>query len=785
MILSVFPDDLLAHAGLSAIHEENRELDKAIWHMEQAFETQPSNQTIQDELRRLIGKRDGSEPSKIRLTRGALIRMYAKGELYQQAIAETQSALQAYPDRVDLKLLLAKLLVLSNNQTEAVEICSDILSGSPYCFDANRIMFEVTSTASDVENYDQVYHQRLSELDPYYAYIESATTRIEDVPDDKIILEKPVYLPSEEEIAETPEWASRIGIPWHEKSSTISARASVGEMRASLDSEANRIDESALSTPFIEENDDSVVEEPTVGVEKVVESSDEDLPDWISKAGWIRASEEETATPPSEPEVPASEIKSTSDLFAAQPAEDLPDWLRSLSPEGSDAPQIYASNEQESIPEAAIPPLPPEILAEFFSDENVGPEVFQPKVSTDNSNEKEPVLPEFEKPTDVPLPTSEESTTDLPDWLKDLDSAEFTVNIPDKLSISPETVSELTESAERHETSPIPSADFIEELETSDLIGELDSIIEEGRGKSELLENIEIETSARIPQQETLDKTVEEDLQVAPITEEVEKTEIKPSIPAWVKNILANPASETTVISPTPSQGAGIPTRVVSEEPIVDEHIEELITDLPEASDRDGAISKEVTGELDSWLNELSTEKEHETEPVAAVSKEPESLEDMTAISLEALSELLSEEEIEPAHTDEIEIEAETVLDATEYTSFDDRLSSMLGSEEEQVVIRLEEEATAKEQAAGHIPNLEILTSELKTGDYATLAKDLNYQDLNIEIFDQLLPELNSELEKNPSNYQLWQTLGDIYSKKSNISDAIKAYREAERLLFQ
>jgi len=168
---------------------------------------------------------------------------------------------------------------------------------------------------------------------------------------------------------------------------------------------------------------------------------------------------------------------------------------------------------------------------------------------------------------------------------------------------------------------------------------------------------------------------------------------------------------------------------------------------------------------LDSWLNELSTEKEHETEPVAAVSKEPESLEDMTAISLEALSELLSEEEIEPAHTDEIEMEAETVLDTTEYTSFDDRLSSMLGSEEEQVVIRLEEEAAAKEQAAGHIPNLEILTSELKTGDYASLAKDLNYQDLNIEIFDQLLPELNSELEKNPSNYQLWQTLGDIHSK--------------------
>jgi len=97
MILSVFPDDLLAHAGLSAIHEENRELDKAIWHMEQAFETQPSNQTIQDELRRLIGKRDGSEPSKIRLTRGALIRMYAKGELYQQAISRNPISATGIP----------------------------------------------------------------------------------------------------------------------------------------------------------------------------------------------------------------------------------------------------------------------------------------------------------------------------------------------------------------------------------------------------------------------------------------------------------------------------------------------------------------------------------------------------------------------------------------------------------------------------------------------------------------------------------------------------------------
>lgn len=785
MVLSVFPDDFMAHAGLSEIHEENRELDKAIWHMEQAFETQPSNQTIQDELRRLIGKRDGSEPSKIRLTRGALIRMYAKGELYQQAIAETQSALQAYPDRVDLKLLLAKLLVLTNNPTEAGEICGDILVGSPYCFEANRIMFEITSTSTDVENYDPIYHQRLSDLNPYYAFIETATTRIEDVPDDKITLDKAEYIPSDNELTNTPEWASRIGIPWNEESTTISAKESVGDIPDSLFSDDELIEESALSTPFISDNDDSIIEEP-FGNEEIVDSVDENLPDWISKAGWIRASEEEAPPPPADLEEPTPDVEAVADTFAATPAEDLPDWLQSLNPEGSDAPQIFASDEQESIPEAAIPPLPPEILSEFLSGENEESEVYTPKVTDNLSNQQEPALPEYEKPSDFPLSTNGESISDLPDWLKDLDSAEFTVSTPDESSVLPEAVSELTETVEKLETSTIPSADFIEELETSDLIGELETVSDEDTDKSEVNDNVEIETSGMKPQQETVDEPLEKVLFEDSITEEVAKTEEKTSIPAWVKNILSTTSIETPIISPAPSTDLEIPTQVVRDEPITDENIEELITDLPEASDLDGAISEEVTGELDSWLNEMSTEEEPATAPVAAVFEEPVKSEDETsAISLEALSEPLSEDEIEPVLPDEIEIETESILEATEYTSFDDRLSSMLVTEEEKEVISFGEETVAVEQDAVHIPDLATLTSELQTGDYASLAKDMNYKDLPEEIFDQLLPELNSVLEKNPSNSLLWQTLGDIHSKKSNISDAIKAYQEAEKLLLQ
>ena len=68
-ILSVVPDDFIAHVGMSIIREDERNLDAAVWHMERAFDVQPSNIAVQDELKRLSGLRDGTEPAKIRLTR--------------------------------------------------------------------------------------------------------------------------------------------------------------------------------------------------------------------------------------------------------------------------------------------------------------------------------------------------------------------------------------------------------------------------------------------------------------------------------------------------------------------------------------------------------------------------------------------------------------------------------------------------------------------------------------------------------------------------------------------
>src|SRR3990170_5858683 len=120
-VLSSIPDDFISHLGMSIIREDEGNLDAAIWHMERAFEVKPSNPAVQDELRRLYGRRDGMQPPKIHLTRGALARMYAKGQLYDQAIAELRAALAEDPARPDLQVLLARMYAKAGKKLAAAE----------------------------------------------------------------------------------------------------------------------------------------------------------------------------------------------------------------------------------------------------------------------------------------------------------------------------------------------------------------------------------------------------------------------------------------------------------------------------------------------------------------------------------------------------------------------------------------------------------------------------------------------------------------------------------------
>jgi tetratricopeptide (TPR) repeat protein len=191
-VLASAPEDFVSHVGLSVIAADSGRLDDAIWHMERAFEAQPSNAAIQGELQRLFGRRDGVEPPKIRLTRGALAHMYMQGELYSQAISEAKAVLLNDSKRSDMQCLLANAYFRNGQHTEAIQVCTELFGPYPYCLEANRLMAEMLMR-SRREDLAEQFRQRLNELDPYAAFAKESVLHTADVADSAITLDRLEY----------------------------------------------------------------------------------------------------------------------------------------------------------------------------------------------------------------------------------------------------------------------------------------------------------------------------------------------------------------------------------------------------------------------------------------------------------------------------------------------------------------------------------------------------------------------------------------------------------------
>ena len=182
ILLAVYPDDFVANIGLSFLSEQAKNWDDAIRYMECAFEIQPANESLQDELKRLYNQRDGIEPAKIRLTRGALIKMYAHSKLYEQAIAEIKLGIYEKPGRIDFKLTLADMLWQSGKHIDAIQTCVEVISQLPYCWTANEILYKAFLNL-DKDPKENYYRDRLIELNPYYEFMLPTTESVNDVPD--------------------------------------------------------------------------------------------------------------------------------------------------------------------------------------------------------------------------------------------------------------------------------------------------------------------------------------------------------------------------------------------------------------------------------------------------------------------------------------------------------------------------------------------------------------------------------------------------------------------------
>ncbi len=401
-VLMAVPDDFVSHVGMSIIRDDEKKLEEAIWHMERAFEAQPSNAAVQSELRRLYGRRDGMEPPKVRMTRGALAHMYVRGQLYSQAIAEIRAVLADEPQRVDMQTLLAKAYFFGGQRAETIELCTTLLKKYPYSFDANRTMVEILPGTGRAES-TQVYRHRVNQLDPYAAFATGSIFELAAVPDAAINLERLEYEPGQAELLESG-WASSLGI--------------------TLESERPDAPPAWLTASSEDEE-----EKPPALPEATLNKS-EDIPEFLREAGWKPSTGEFKEGPMDLGEEDEDE---GAELFPA----DIPDWLQNMAPEAPEPEQ--ADQADLEFLSTARPPDQTEDIPDWLK--NIAPvEATEPAMRHAPDEDatpdwlnlgEEPALeaeaePESESPAQGSAPAGGvgEGSLEIPDWLGEMPSME-------------------------------------------------------------------------------------------------------------------------------------------------------------------------------------------------------------------------------------------------------------------------------------------------------------------------------------------------------------------------
>lgn len=423
-VLSSIPDDHVANIGLSIIREDEGNLDAAIWYMERSLESQPSNTAIKDELRRLYGRRDGIEPPKVRLTRGALARMYARGGLFDQAIGELRAALADDPQRPDLLVLLAQMYFNLGQQVEAVDTCGNLIKKLPYCLVANRILSTILPQTGRAED-TKTYHHRVIAMDPYFATAAANTLTADAVPEAAITIERLTYRPDQGLGGPAqPAWAASLGIAFEETPGDQLPEwlqdQNIPEPKADKDAF------SAPATPFSWETaPDDVAAEAGQPI-----SAEDIIPDWMKEAGWqpaTGAASEEAF--PAVVETPSSETEG--DLAKA----DLPDWLKNLAPAnlvGEQPPEELGELNEAELPwlQEATPGASDTIVNWLGAQKPTG-EAAQSPVELPTPE----TLPE---PVNLPKPPASEKgeTGGLPDWLRGVEESYEKSGITDWLKSS-------------------------------------------------------------------------------------------------------------------------------------------------------------------------------------------------------------------------------------------------------------------------------------------------------------------------------------------------------------
>ena len=164
-VLSANPEDISAWIGLAAAYEQDDLLDVTTWHLERAFELDPTHNGIRQELSRLYSELHHVKELRLKLNSAALGRMYLRGGMHQQAINEFRAVLKKTPNMNHLKVGLATAHWRLDQRVEAAEACLDLLDELPHCIQANLILGEIWLRSDREEEGEQLL-QLAESMDP-------------------------------------------------------------------------------------------------------------------------------------------------------------------------------------------------------------------------------------------------------------------------------------------------------------------------------------------------------------------------------------------------------------------------------------------------------------------------------------------------------------------------------------------------------------------------------------------------------------------------------------------
>ena len=444
-VLSAVPDDYAAHVSMSEIFQEQNAIAQATWHMERAYEQQPNNEALQDVLRDLYARRDGKAPDRIQLTRGALARLYAKGQLYEQATAELQVALDLQPDRYDLLILLADTLWNNAHPVEAGETALKVLQKLPDALEANRLLAQLW-----------LQNQRPSDAEPFLKRVEAVDpfVALQIIrPDDPKAGEK-LTLPrldwnartSAAMLTNTPDWVEGIGDIFDQPAETADSDPFKLDRKPGSSTPDWAANFNAPTAAPVEQPD-WFAQTPTPAPEASAAPNLADMPDWFT----------DVASPMPEA------ASNTSDN------SDMPSWLDD-EPIASDEPddtsrmpsgftgllnEISSNRRSDGSAPSWLDDAPPQTEMPAWDEvvANTAP-------AASAADTEEDWLSGFTNDTDAPAsfaPTTESATTEsasVPDWMSDFapsttaEPAASAANVANVANTEEDWLSDFTSDAE-------------------------------------------------------------------------------------------------------------------------------------------------------------------------------------------------------------------------------------------------------------------------------------------------------------------------------------------------